>query len=240
MSDDIYDPEFVAGVFDRCSGAYRNWSAVASFGLIHSWRKACVAGLNLPRDTTATGVDLMAGTGEVWPHVFRRFPGIRNITAIDISPGMHQQAVERLHKTREDRIAHLCANMLTSDLPDNSADFAISTFGLKTFNAAQHLSFAEQLHRILKPGAPFSLIEATDPVGWSLRPIYRFYLDGVLPQVERLFLNGARDFTMIGAYTRNFGIGQSVVDALNTVGLMVDVKYYVGGSAVRLSGVNPG
>lgn len=182
----------------------------------------------------------MAGTGEAWPHLFARFPNIAEVTAIDISPGMHRQAIDRLHKDREDRITHRCANMLTTDLPSDSAEFAISTFGLKTFDAQQHLAFAHQLNRILKPGAPFSLIEATDPVGWSLRPLYRFYLDGVLPQIERLFLNGAQDFTMIGAYTRNFGTGNTVMEALKVVGLTVEVQYFVGGSAVRFSGFKPG
>jgi len=239
MKNDIYDPEFVAGVFDRCSGAYRNWSAIASFGLVRAWRKACIKGLSLPHDTSASGVDLMAGTGEAWPHLFARFPRITTVTAIDISPGMHRQAMDRLHQVRENRVSHHCANMLKTNLPSESADFAISTFGLKTFNAEQHLIFAQQLNRILKPGAPFSLIEATDPLDWSLRPLYRFYLDGVLPQIERLFLNGAQDFTMIGEYTRNFGRGDTVAEALKSVGLHVNVRHYVGGSAVRLSGHKP-
>jgi len=239
MDDAIYDPEFVAGVFDRCSGAYRKWSAAASFGLVRAWRKACVSGLALSRDTTASGVDLMAGTGEAWPHLLAQFPKITKVTAIDISPEMHRQAMDRLHKGREDRVAHLCANMLTTDLPSESADFAISTFGLKTFNPEQHLIFAQQLNRILKPGAPFSLIEATDPVGWSLRPLYRLYLDDILPLIERFFLNGAQDFTMIGEYTRNFGSGATVLEALISTGLEVETRYYVGGSAVRFSGRKP-
>ena len=31
---DIYDPHFVKGVFDRCSAGYRYWSQIASFGFI--------------------------------------------------------------------------------------------------------------------------------------------------------------------------------------------------------------
>lgn len=239
MSNDIYDPDFVAGVFDRCSDSYRNWSAVASFGLVRAWRRACVKGLTLSEDTQASGVDLMAGTGEAWPHLLAEFPRIANVTAVDISPGMHKHAMSRLHKSRDDRITHLRANMLTTDLPTASADFAISTFGLKTFNAQQHQIFANQLFRILKPGAPFSLIEATDPVDWFLRPVYRFYLDRVLPQVERFFLNGAQDFTMIGEYTRNFGKGETVLAALKSAGLNVEMTYYVSGSAVRFSGTKP-
>lgn len=239
MDQDIYDPNFVSDVFDRCSANYRNWSAVASFGMVRRWRRQCVDGLELPRTFDGAGVDLMAGTGEVWPHLLARFPKLSKITAIDISPGMHRVALDRLHRDRADRITHLCADMLTTDLPDGSADFAVSTFGLKTFNAQQHQVLARQLARILRPGAPFSLIEATDPVGWSLRPLYRFHLDRVLPSVERLVLRGARDFAMIGAYTRNFGDGRSMMDALQNAGLDVTVTRLVGGCAVRLSGIKP-
>ena len=239
MEQDIYEPEFVSSVFDRCSGAYRNWSAVASFGFIRAWRRICVSGLNLPTLTKATGVDLMAGTGEAWPHLFTRFPDVANVTAIDISPGMHRLAIERLHKSHEDRITHLCANVLTMDLPLESADFAISTFGLKTFNAEQHVVFAHQLKRVLKAGAPFSLIEASDPIGWVARPIYRAYLDRALPQIERWFLNGAQDFAMIGTYTRNFGDGRTVLRALREAGLVANARYYAGGSAVRFCGFKP-
>ena len=236
---DIYDPAFVADVFDRCSAHYRNWSAVASFGVIRHWRRQCVAALDLPRDSRAAGCDLMAGTGEVWPHLLARFPRLGRITAIDISPGMHARAVERLHGEYGERIEHLCVDMLETDLPDASAGFAVSTFGLKTFDAARHRIFARQLARILKPGAPFSLIEATDPVGWTLRPLYRLHLDRVLPQVERLFLRGAQDFTMIGAYTRNFGSGETVTEALRGAGLDVTRTPLIGGCAHLWTGRKP-
>lgn len=240
MTQDIYDPSYVAEVFDRCSGNYRRWSTVASFGLIQVWRRACVAGLDQPLDAASEGVDLMAGTGEVWPHLLARFPQTRRITAIDISPGMHARALDRLHRHRADRIEHLCADMLQTDLPDASADFAVSTFGLKTFNADQHGIFATQLARILKPGAPYALIEAADPQGWWLHPAYRLYLDGVLPQIERVFLRGAQDFMMIGAYTQNFGTGKTVTTALRNAGLTVETSRYMGGSAIRFAGRKPG
>lgn len=239
MTRDIYDPAFVADVFDHCSGRYRRWSAIASFGLIHYWRRLCVAGLGLPRDMQGEGVDLMAGTGEVWPHLLARHPQLRRITAIDISPGMHAEALERLHRSRADRITHLCANMLEVDLPDASADFAVSTFGLKTFNAEQHIRFAEQLARILKPGAPYTLIEAGDPKGWALRPLYRIHLDTVLPLIEKVFLRGAQDFAMLGTYTRDFGTGATVESALQGAGLTVQTTRSFGGSALLFTGKRP-
>lgn len=42
---DIYDPAFVKGVFDRCSGTYIRFSWLCSFGFTERWRQQCVAAL---------------------------------------------------------------------------------------------------------------------------------------------------------------------------------------------------
>ena len=93
MTQDIYDPDYVADLFDRCAGNYRWWSAVSSFGFVRRWRRQCIGAL--PSETARAGVvvDLMAGTGEVWPHLLRRFPDTGQIVAIDISRRMHDEAV---------------------------------------------------------------------------------------------------------------------------------------------------
>ena len=194
MSDDpSYDPADVAALFDRCAGNYRWWSNVSSFGFVNRWRRAAVR--QLPATHPKVVVDLMAGTGEIWPHVLARFPDAE-ITAIDISHQMHVHALEVLHKERADRITHLEANALTTPLPDAMADVVVSTFGLKTFNDEQHVILAQQVKRLLKPGGAFSLIEASDPKGWLLRPFFRLYMDSVIPLVEKLFLKGAEDFSI--------------------------------------------
>ncbi|MEM8537437.1 MAG: class I SAM-dependent methyltransferase [Pseudomonadota bacterium] len=238
MRDDIYDPVFVADLFDRCSANYRRWSAVSSFGFIWLWRRDCV-GLLPGVAKNPVIVDLMAGTGEVWPHLLKRFPHAKKITAVDISHRMHLDAVARLHTDRSDRITHLEADALTADLPSGHADLLVSTFGLKTFNPAQQQTIAGQIGRILKPGGHFALIEASDPQGWALRPFYRLYLDRVLPLVERLFLKGAQDFSMIGTYTRNFKDCSVMADALRATGLEVAMRKHVFGCATSVAGRKP-
>lgn len=236
---DIYDPSFVASVFDRCTRNYRWWSEVSSFGFVRRWRKQCVQALPTPQTTQPIVVDLMAGTGEIWPILLKRLPTIKHITAIDISHQMHQYALERLHQERSDRIEHIEANFLENNLPSDYADAVISSFGLKTLNHEQQRVFAEQLSRILKPGGTFSLIEASDPRGWWLRPFYRFYLDRLIPTIEKLFLKGAQDFSMIGVYTRQFGSCQALMDDLRAAGLTVKYQPYFFGCASGLSGCKP-
>lgn len=236
---DIYDPSFVKGVFDRCSGRYIWFSYVCSFGFTERWRKQCVEAMQQPTAAAPVGYDLMAGTGEVWPHLLKRFPDIDAITAVDISSGMHQLAMERLHQHRAHKITFLEDNVLESVLPEASADLVISTFGLKTFNGQQHQKLAALIARVLKPGGVFALIEASDPKGWWLRPLYRFHLSVVLSLVERVFLRGAQDFTMINQYTAQFGNARAFGEMLRTEGLDVTFKRHFFGTATSVSGRKP-
>jgi ubiquinone/menaquinone biosynthesis C-methylase UbiE len=237
--DDIYAPAFVKGVFDRCSDRYIGFSYVCSFGFTERWRRQCVAAMPDPGTATPTGYDLMAGTGEVWPHLLERFPGIGRIVAVDISSGMHRLALERLHAHRAHRIDFVEDDVLASDLKDESADFVVSTFGLKTFDPAQHARLAALIARVLKPGGAFSMIEASDPKGWWLRPLYLFHLRIVLPLIERLFLRGAHDFAMLGIYSSRFGSAVEVAGLLRAQGLEVEFRRYFFGCATGVVGRKP-
>lgn len=236
---DIYDPTFVKAVFDRCSGKYIAFSWICSFGFTERWRKQCVSALPELSTSTPAGYDLMAGTGEVWPHLLRRFPDLKSITAVDISSGMHQRALERLHRHRAHRITFVEDDVLASALPDASADFVISTFGLKTFAPEQRRRLAGLIARCLRPGGVFSLIEASDPKGWILRPLYLFHLKAVLPLIERVFLAGAQDFTMIGTYSTNFGDAAGFGDMLRAEGLEVEFRRCFFGCATLVAGRKP-
>jgi demethylmenaquinone methyltransferase/2-methoxy-6-polyprenyl-1,4-benzoquinol methylase len=236
--DAIYDPAFVKGVFDRCSAAYRNWSNIASFGFIERWRRQCVGALP-EQPSGARGFDLMAGTGEAWSHLFRVHPAIAGVVAVDLSEGMCRHAISRLHRGRESRIEVIEADVLAADLADGSADFVISTFGMKTFNRVQHRRFAETLARVLRPGGSFSLIEASDPKGWALRGVYMFYLCRVLPWVEKLFLHGAQDFAMLGVYCTKFGDCAGLLQDLRAAGLEAQMRRYFFGCATGVVGRRP-
>ena len=238
-SVDIYDPGFVKGVFDRCSDRYIAFSWICSFGFTERWRRQCVAALPEPPDKMPSGYDFMAGTGEAWPHLLRRFPALGRITAVDISSGMHRRALERLHAHRTHKIEFIEDDLLASELPPASADFVISTFGLKTFNPVQQGKLAALIAHVLTPGGSFALIEASDPKGWWLRPLYLFHLRKVLPLMERLFLRGAQDFAMIGAYSTNFGDASAIAEMLRDAGLNVEFRRFFFGCASGVVGRKP-
>ena len=234
----LYDPQYVKGVFDRCSDRYIAFSYACSFGFTERWRRQCVAALAAPADARV-GYDLMAGTGEVWPHLLAANLAIERIVAVDISSGMHRRALERLHTMRAHRIEFVEDDILTSQLPDESADFIVSTFGLKTFNASQHRKLASLVARVLRPGGRFAFIEASDPRVWWLRPLYLFHLKVVLPLIERILLRGAQDFSMIGNYSTAFGDASDFGSMLEREGMIVRFQKHFFGCATSVSGAKP-
>jgi len=237
--EDIYDAQFVKSVFDRCSKKYILMSLIFSFGFTERWRKQCIEALPTPETTPFNAFDLMAGTGEAWPHLIKRYPKINSITAIDISSGMHVLALERLHKHRANKIRFIEDNVFSSKLKSKSADAIISTFGLKTFNKEQHQKLAKLTAMTLKKGGVFSFVEASDPQGWILRPLYLFHLKTFLPLVERTLLRGAQDFAMIGTYTSNFQNASQFAECLKAEGLEVGYKRFFFGCATGVYGRKP-
>jgi ubiquinone/menaquinone biosynthesis C-methylase UbiE len=233
---DIYDPAFVKGVFDRCSTGYRWWSQIASFGFVWLWRRQCIKRLPLPATVTPVIADLMAGTGETWRYLLRRHPHLRKIHAIDISSGMVKRAIKRLHALPTNRVEVFEQDVLDDTYTGEQVDAVICTFGLKTFNSEQQEAIAQKVAAMLKPGGVLSFVEASEPKGWILAPIYMTYLRTVLPAIERGFLNGAQDFAMLGTYTRKFQTCDHFADCLRRNGFRIERQSYFFGCATGVTG----
>lgn len=239
MQTDIYNPEFVKGVFDRCSEKYIFVSTLLSFGFTERWRRECAQQLPTPETDGRICYDLMSGTGEAWPHILKAHPDTQQIFAIDISSGMYARAKTRLNEMRANKIGFKRADVFGTDLDKNNADMIVSTFGLKTFNQEQRGRLAKLTASTLKSGGTFSMIEASDPVGWVFRPFYLFHLKMVLPVFEKIFLRGATDFKMIGIYSTNFGNAQSFAQQLRAEGLDVEFRKHFFGCATSVYGRKP-
>ena len=147
---DIYDPEFVSGMFDRMSKTYGVANLITSFGFTSRWRRQCLADLpSLNKQTI--GYDLMSGMGESWGEIQKKLNNGGQIIALDISDEMNRKALLHLNRLKTKNIELKKTNVLDNDIPQNSADFIVSTFGIKTFNENQQYKLAKEIHRILKP-----------------------------------------------------------------------------------------
>ncbi|MBN7815307.1 class I SAM-dependent methyltransferase [Algoriphagus pacificus] len=233
--NDLYDPEFVSGMFDRMSKTYGFANLITSFGFTSRWRKQCIQQLPKIKES-AYGYDLMSGMGEAWTDIQTRLKPEGLIIAVDISDEMNKKAGEHLKRLKVKKIRIEQKNVLKNDIPSDSADFIISTFGLKTFDKDQQKKLAIEISRILKPGGSFSLIEISEPKILVLKWFYMFYLKYIIPLIGKIFLGNTDDYRMLGMYCQNFKISQFFHSCLLEQNLNSTFKNYFFGCASGVFG----
>jgi ubiquinone/menaquinone biosynthesis C-methylase UbiE len=232
---DIYDPEFISGMFDRMSKTYGLTNLISSFGFTSIWRHQCLN--DLPKvKPQSIGYDLMSGMGESWGYIQNKIDNKSQIIALDISDEMNRKALIHLNRLRNKNIEIKKTNILNNDIPGNSADFIVSTFGIKTFNLTQQLKLASEIHRILKPGGAFALIEISKPKPILLKWMYMFYLKIMIPIIGKIFMGNSEDYKMLGKYCSEFENSQYFHSCLINLGANSTYKDYFFGCASGVYG----
>ncbi|UTW62809.1 class I SAM-dependent methyltransferase [bacterium SCSIO 12741] len=231
---EIYDPEFVEDLFDRMSSSYARMNYITSFGFSERWRRQCIQQLDF--STSEVILDLMCGMGECWPQVLKRSPAHAQLIGIDFSAGMLRFADQAKIKYPNRKIETRRQNIFTNNLPDGSVDIIISGFGLKTFNDQQIQELAEEMHRLLKPGGQFSLIDVSTPHWSALRRPYLFYLKNIIPILGKLFLGNPETYEMLGIYTEKYGNSKQVEKRFTEAGFEVKYLDYFYGCASGIAG----
>ncbi len=202
LSNKIYDPQFVAGLFDEMSKTYGIVNTLSSFGFCVLWREQCARMLDYRAGDCV--VDMMSGMAELSTHVHRLAHHDKKIIAIDFSAEMDVLAGKTIKRKRLENCLALKQDALATGLESNSVDAVVSTFGLKTFDEEQTNRLVAEVKRILKPGGRFAFLEISVPPNRILRAFYMFYLGSVIPLIGRLFLGNPENYRMLGVYTTKF------------------------------------
>lgn len=237
MDSSRYDDAYVKALFDRMGRTYDVMNVVSSFGFSEFWRWQCVA--NVPIQKGQQVCDMMAGTGECWRYL--RWRGAAMVTAVDFSHYMAERQRARRVKTKAGAgdsmdVAVLEENATATSLADASMDHVVCAFGLKTLNPAALEGFAREIHRVLKPGGHFSLLEISLPESWIMGRLYQWYISVGIPFIGKVWLGDIDCYRMLGEYTQAFGSCESVVGVFREAGLEAEVKRHFFGCATSLMG----
>ncbi|HEX8428006.1 class I SAM-dependent methyltransferase [Hymenobacter sp.] len=161
----LYQPAVVRHLFNSMALTYR-WHSIPAAGLTTWWRRQLLA--RLPLAPGQRVIDLMTGTGELWPQLLSRLGPMGRVRAVDFSGAMLQAAARRRTLLVGSKQVSLHeADACCCGLATNSADIVVSAFGLKTLAPAAYPVLATEINRLLVPGGTVALVELTVPVhGW--------------------------------------------------------------------------
>ena len=90
MTENIYNPEFVKGLFNRMSSSYERMNYITSFEFSIRWRRQFLNLFSSTKEKVEI-MDLLTGMGENRETVRRKFPNA-NISALDFSEEMVKNA----------------------------------------------------------------------------------------------------------------------------------------------------
>lgn len=232
MVEDIYSKSFVTNLFDSMSRTYGLVNYLSSFGFTERWRKQCVEELSW--DKYEIGYDLMSGMGETWGIIHKKKHV--KLIGLDLSSKMNEQARKKINENPDWTIELKEEDVLNNSIQSETADFIISSFGLKTFSEAQLSILATQVTRILKKGGDFAFIEISEPKSKPLKFLFMFYLKVLIPLIGKLFLGNPQDYKMLGIYCSNFGDCKKFSTFLQANGLQIEYKEYFFGCATGVKG----
>lgn len=169
---------YVQRMFTDIAPYYDRVNTVISFRLDGWWRRRAVRELHIERDPAGHYLDLCAGTLDITRDIVRT-PGFRGrVAAADFSEAMLRAG---RHKAPPDVVEPVTADALALPFADGFAAGAIVVFGMR--NVVDLDGALREVHRVLRPGARFVMLEfgATQPA--PVRWLYRGYFDHVCPLV---------------------------------------------------------
>lgn len=212
-SSDQSKKEQVEQMFDTISGKYDGLNRVISFGIDVKWRKKVV---QLVTDTQPDSIlDIATGTGDLIINMAQT--GASTLVGLDISEGMLSVGRKKIKDGGlNDRIKMIQADSEAMPFEDNSFDAITVAFGVRNFETLEK-GLAE-IHRVLKPGGIFVILETSVPTKTPFKQGYAFHSKVILPTVGRLFSKDKEAYTYLSKSASVFPFGEALNNILRKIG----------------------
>jgi len=174
--------KFVKEKFSSISGRYDLLNSLLSLQIDRYWRWRTI---RLLREFPEGWVmDLCAGTLPLSLELARQAPG-RKVLSIDFCEDMLRAGARALPgDDRAQRIFPACGDGEIIPAPTDSFWGCTVAFGVR--NLSRTLQGLQEMHRILRPSGKLLILEFSRPTNPIIKPIYRFYLNRVLPFIAGL------------------------------------------------------
>jgi demethylmenaquinone methyltransferase / 2-methoxy-6-polyprenyl-1,4-benzoquinol methylase len=210
---------YVQRIFSEIAPRYDLLNRLLSLGIDRRWRKVALDRLNWRRVPGGTYLDLCAGTLDVGTELSRR-PGFAGrIVGADFAQPMLQAGSG---KASREVLMPVVADALALPMRDEVFDGAIVAFGIR--NVADLDAGLREVHRTLKSGARFVILEFSTPRVPLVRAGYLFYFHRILPLIGRLISGHRTAYTYLPGSVANFPETNVLAAAMSRAGFQ-DVRF---------------
>lgn len=199
-------------MFDAIAHRYDFLNHLLSLGVDYCWRRIAVRQLCISSDSVI--LDCATGTCDLALAAAQYSP--KKIVGIDISLKMLQRGKKKLKKRSTTTIDLVESS--TENLAFRAECFneAMVAFGVRNFfNLEKGL---KQIHRVLKPGSHFIVLEFSKPRYFPVKQLYFFYFRYILPLIGQIISKDKNAYSYLPESVMEFPEGDAFIVKLIEAG----------------------
>ena len=222
----------IRSMFNNIAPSYDLLNHLLSMNVDHYWRWR-VTRLVPPRlpphprpltpggergEPAAPILDLCTGTGDLALAYNRAAKGTVPIIGADFSSEMLVRAEAKAKRKKVETIRFIEADAQHLPFADNMFQIATVAFGLR--NVTDTDKGIAEMVRVTQPGGKVAILEFSQPRGWMMGPMYRFYFRHVLPRVGQM-ISRSKDnaYRYLPESVMQFPDGEALAERLRQHGL---------------------
>lgn len=210
---------YVRSMFGDIAPSYDFLNHLLSFNIDRGWRRRALGQLEWEKAPTGLYLDLCAGTLDIAAELANR-PGFRGrVLGADFSEPMLRHGQQ---KVRGKPVQAITADALALPVAPAVCDGAIVGFGVR--NLADLDAGLQEVHRVLKPGARFVILEFTTPPSALIRAVYHQYFYRLLPRVAGMISGNRTAYRYLADSIVNFPAAADLAARMRSVGF-ADVRW---------------
>ena len=209
--------ERVRGIFAGIADQYDLFNALSSFGIDRRWRCAAVKAARLTPSSRV--LDLCAGTCDLALALARQGRPAE-VVATDFVPEMlkvgKRKAISVAGEYAPTRMSFQIAD--AQDLPFDDESFDVVTVAFGVRNLPDRAANFREVHRVLKPGGRYVVLEFSRPPFGPWRGAYHAYLGTAIPAIGGVLTRDRESFKYLNDSIRRFPTQPALAAELRAAG----------------------
>jgi demethylmenaquinone methyltransferase / 2-methoxy-6-polyprenyl-1,4-benzoquinol methylase len=204
---------YVQQIFSEIAPRYDLLNHVLSMNIDRAWRRRALHALAWTAQPTGRYLDLCAGTLDVGAHLVRQAGFAGYVMAADFAEPMLRMGDGKAPRSA---LGPVAADALQLPVADGVFDGAIVAFGIR--NVASLDAGLREVHRALRPGARFVILEFSTPRNVLVRKGYQFYFGTVLPAIGRVVSGHRTAYTYLPKSVAHFPVEEQLAARMTAAG----------------------
>lgn len=205
--------EQVAEMFDNVSYKYDFLNRLLTFGIDQKWRKLVVK--KVAKNNPKILLDIATGTGDFAIMLTQLNP--EKVIGLDLSQGMLDIGIQKIKKRKLENLIEMVQGD-SENLPFENNTFDAITVGFGVRNFENLDKGLKEIQRVLKPNGSFVVLETSQPQGFIMKPLFKFYSKYIIPTIGKLFSKDKRAYDYLPESAANFPFGKKFNNILEKNG----------------------